>query len=208
MIKTIIKKILSKIWNANRKKVNSYYTKNITNSDFTIFSCNCTGGVLYHDLGRQFISPTINLYMPCEDFIKFCENPKKYLELEMKEYTGNVKRDYPIATLGDLTLFLVHYKTIEEAREKWNQRNQRINWDNIFVVGTNRDGFNQELSDRFDALQYPKVLFTNKPDDNPNHFYIKGFENEEQVGTIVEPSNRLSGKRYYDQFDWVKFFNN
>ena len=39
----------------------------------TILSMNCTGGILYHELGLPFLSPTINLYIQAEDFIRFCE---------------------------------------------------------------------------------------------------------------------------------------
>lgn len=76
-MKRLLKTFVNKIWNLNRRKQNNYYKNNIKNKDFTIFSSNCTGGVLYHDLGLEFLSPTINLYMNCEDFIKFCEDPKK-----------------------------------------------------------------------------------------------------------------------------------
>ena len=207
MIKEKLRDVTNKIWDRNRKKINKKYRSELKNKDFTIFSCNCTGGVLYHDLGMKFLSPTINLYMSCDDFIKFCENPKKYLSFEMKEYNGNIVREYPLAQLGDLILYLVHYNSVDEASQKWNERKQRINWDNIFVIGTNRDGFNDELSRRFDALPYPKILFTNLPDSNPNHFYIKGYENENMVGTIVEHTDRISGKRVYDQFDWISFLN-
>lgn len=206
-MKTIIRNGFNRIYNLKRKHYLAKIISKLDNKDFTIFSCNCTGGVLYHDLNMKFLSPTINMYMTCEDFIKFCENPKYYLSLEMKEYKGNIVRDYPIATLGDITLFLVHYKSISEAAKKWNERKGRINWDNIFIIGTDRDGFNEDLSNRFDRLPYKKVLFTHLPDDNPNHFYIKGFEDESQVGTVVEKTSRLSGKRIYDQFDWATFFN-
>ena len=206
-MKTIIKNACNRIYDLKRRRYLTKKFSNLDNKDFTIFSCNCTGGVLYHDLNMKFLSPTINMYMVCEDFIKFCENPKHYLSLEMEEYKGDIVRDYPIATLGDITLFLVHYESIGEAAKKWNRRKARINWDNIFVIGTDRDGFNEELSNRFDLLPYKKVLFTHLPDDNPNHFYIKGFEDETQVGTVVEKTSRLSGKRVYDRFDWVTFFN-
>lgn len=202
-----IRNLCNIIWNYNRKKYIKRHFNSLNNSDFTLISCNCTGGVLYHDLGMQFLSPTINMYLNCEDFIKLCENLEYYLSLEMEEYNGNIKRDYPLAALGDITLYLVHYKTIEEASEKWKQRKERINWDNIYVIGTDRDGYNEDLSERFDKLPYKKVLFTHCPDDNPNHFYIRGYENEPQVGTIVEKSDLLSGKRVLDQFDWINFLN-
>ena len=69
MIKEKLRDVTNKIWDRNRKKINKKYRSELKNKDFTIFSCNCTGGVLYHDLGMKFLSPTINLYMICRVMI-------------------------------------------------------------------------------------------------------------------------------------------
>lgn len=34
--------------------------RRLTNSDFTIIAPNCYAGIMYHRLGLQFLSPTIN----------------------------------------------------------------------------------------------------------------------------------------------------
>ena len=38
--------------------------RRLTNSDFTIIAPNCYAGIMYHRLGLQFLSPTINCYFP------------------------------------------------------------------------------------------------------------------------------------------------
>ena len=43
----------------------------LKNTDFTIFSQNCIGSIMYHDLGQPFKSPTINLLITPKDFIRF-----------------------------------------------------------------------------------------------------------------------------------------
>ena len=45
-----------------------------TDSEFTIISSNCIGGVIYSDLHRKFLSPTINLFFSAKDFLKFVFN--------------------------------------------------------------------------------------------------------------------------------------
>ena len=40
-----------------------------TDSEFTIISSNCIGGVIYSDLHRKFLSPTINLFFSAKDFL-------------------------------------------------------------------------------------------------------------------------------------------
>lgn len=172
---------------------------------------NCTGGIISHNLGLQFLSPTVNLYMNAEDFMKFCENLKYYMSIEkMRECTDqNVigGRDYPIAYLGDLTLYLVHYSSVEEAEKKWNERKQRINWDNIAIFNTDREGMTEELKDRFEKLPYRKVMFVNKPDKkHTSCFYLKGFEEEKSVGIITDPEG-WKGLRPIDQFDYVNFLD-
>ena len=52
--------------------------KRLKNFNPTIISSNCNGGIIYHDLGLPFNSPTINLSMDTDDFIKLVSNLKYY----------------------------------------------------------------------------------------------------------------------------------
>ena len=58
----------------NHARLNKRNRARFHNPDVSILSMNCIGGVLAHDLGIRFNSPTVNLYMRAEDFIRFCEN--------------------------------------------------------------------------------------------------------------------------------------
>lgn len=172
---------------------------------------NCTGGILYHDLGLQFLSPTVNLYMKAEDFIKFCENVKYYISIEEMQpcLDSDIiqERKYPVAYLDDILLYLVHYHSVEDAQCKWNERKHRINWDKIVILNNDREGMTSELKDRFEALPYKKVMFTHLPDEvHPSCHYITGYEKDECVGIITDGNGWL-GKRPIDEFDWVKFLN-
>lgn len=210
-ITSLLNKIKARTENYIWSKRRVFYTKKLRKmidgkSIPTIFSCNCTGGVMYHDLGCRFLSPTVNLYMSCSDFIKFCENYKYYCSLELYPYKGKIIRDYPIGVLGDITLFFVHYHSFDEAKQKWKERTKRINEKNIRVIATDRDGCTEEIKDRFEKLPYKKVMFTHLPDlKHKNCFYVSGFEKDPQVGTVIDHDGKISGKRYYDQFDWVTF---
>lgn len=50
----------------------------------TILSSNCIGGVLGHELGWQFLSPTVNLWMWLKDFIKYCSRLRHYSQCELR----------------------------------------------------------------------------------------------------------------------------
>ena len=193
------------LWTIRRKKYTRKMRKQLLRSDFTIFSCNCIGGILYNDLGLPFSSPFVNLYLSCADFIRFCEDPKSYLRLPLVSCASD--HNYPLAKLGDLTLHLVHYESFDQAKEAWERRIERIRFDRLYLIATDRDGYTPELSTRFDSLPYPKVLFVHKPDGNPNHFYIPGYESNGELGDITKKADPKSGKRIMDQFDWVNFLN-
>ena len=105
MLKKIYNRLSNFIWNLNRKKINKQNRKKVLGSNIpTIISCNCTGGVMYHDLGWQFMSPTINLYMNCADYVKFCENLDYYLSLKLSPLPDE-DRSYPVALLDDIKIF-------------------------------------------------------------------------------------------------------
>lgn len=210
-VSKVINKFKSYIWQRNHEKINEKNRKKLKNKDISIISMNCTGGILSHDLGLQFKSPTVNMFFRAEDFIKFCENLEYYLSInEFVECTDQSvieERTYPIVYLGDLTLFMVHYHSVREAQEKWNERKKRVNWDNIVIINTDREGITEELKDRFEALPYRKVMFVHKPDKkHQSCYHIKGYENQNCVGIVTDP-NTWDGKRPIDQFDWVGFLN-
>ena len=195
----------------NRGRINRRNRSRFRNPDVSILSMNCIGGVLAHDLGIRFNSPTVNLYFRAEDFIRFCENLPYYLSIEdMVPCTDSAVvggRTYPVAYLGDLVLFLVHYASVEEANRKWQDRKTRIRMDNLVILATDRDGMTEKLKDRFERLPYRKVMFVREPD--PAHsscVYIPGFETEKSLGLVTEPIGSR-GKRAIDRFDWVAFLN-
>ena len=72
-----IGRISRKIWR------NKYERSKLINTDFTIFSQNCIGGIMYHDLGLQFRSPTVNMLFSSKDFIQFMKYIYWYLEQEI-----------------------------------------------------------------------------------------------------------------------------
>lgn len=176
---------------------------------FTIFSNNCLGGVFYHDAGVQFTSPLINTAMDGEDFLRFLENPRYYLDHEM-EFFAWPGRTFPIARIDDIEVNFVHYKTREECIEKWKKRAERIVWDNIFVVATNHDGMcHEDCMERFDRLPYKnKIMFVTK--EYPQYAWaipIRQFKNRFQCRVTTAFAD-MKGHRYYETaFDIAKWIS-
>ena len=212
IFKKIIGRVKLEIWNLCHKKHIKTLKKRLVNENVTIISPNCTGGVMYHDLGLQFRSPTVNLYFEAEDYIKFCENLKYYLDIELCEFVSDDITEYPIGKLGDLTVYFVHYKTFDEAKQKWDERKKRIDFNNLLILGSDRDGMNNELISRFDKLNFAKVMFIKDVPEYDWQLQIRGCVDGNSVGNVLSPDMRtlkilLKGIRFYDQFDWVGLIN-
>ena len=52
----------------------------LENKNPTLLCPNCLGGILCHDLGIKFYSPTINLMMTQTDFVKFVLNLENFVD--------------------------------------------------------------------------------------------------------------------------------
>lgn len=88
------------------------------------------------------------------------------------------------------------------------RRKARIDWNNLFVLMTGRDGCTEEILKEFDALPYPnKAVFTHIPMPHiKSAVYLPGFEKKGAVGNGDVFVNNYSGKKHFDYFDYVKWF--
>lgn len=222
-----VKRNISK-WNRTYLR-NTVERRRIQNRSFSIISNTCIGGVISHDLGLQFLSPTVNLYIrPC-DFVKFCADLRGYLELEPIEVTGDSSffalPDYPVAMLGDITLYCKHYADFAAAKAAWERRKSLIDWDNLFFIMTDRnftppvpagncaDFCGEDTIRAFSALPYRnKVCLVKEP------VYCEKYECCRQVTSgvdrncvgIITNIITLSGKRMYQcvkGWDYIDFLN-
>lgn len=198
-----------------RKYIKSIRCK-IKNTSSTIIANNCIAGIIYHNLGLKFLAPTINLYISGYDYIYFVENIKYYLDCDLVEKSHN-EQEFPIGILvsndeskKSIEINFLHYKTFSEAKDAWNKRKKRVNYDNLFFIYEyyEKSG-NDELLKRFNKIQYNKHVIFHKP-----HNDIKGeevtvvdcYDGKETSGTIFKYDG-ITGKRYLDKFDYVSFLN-
>lgn len=182
--------------------------RELQRSRLSIFSSNCIGGFFSNTLGLPFRSPFVNLWLTSNDFIKFLREPRSYLENPLaykgKTFDSRKTLEFPVAMLGDITLYMMHYKTFEEAVEAWEKRKQRINWDNLILIMAIERKESLEL---FDALPYDKkVCFVPFKSDLPSAFYIEPRLTE-QLPRFVDIVNATAqGKPfYYDPFDMLLY---
>lgn len=204
-------KIIEKIKNGFREWEWVIYKKRkssrIKNKEFTIIASNCGGTFIYYDMGLKYLTPTVNLSMGMNDFVKFAGNLKWYLEQEFVQVKE--ESQCPIGLLGDIKIYFVHYATFEEGVAKWEERKKRICWDNLFIMGTDRDDCTYETIRGFDKLPYKnKVIFTHiRYPEFSSAYYIQGFEDREELGVITFFKKQFLKRRYLDEFDYVRFLN-
>lgn len=181
----------------------------LKNKNPTIISSNCNGTIIYYDLNLRFNSPTINLSFDMNEYVKFLENLNWYLEQPLVDITNPDTDSYPIGRLYDITIRFNHYKTFDEAFAKWEQRKKRIDLNNLYILGIDGDNCTYESIKKFDQLPFKnKVIFTHKPyPEFKSTYYIKGFENDNCVGTLIYFKKQFFIRRYIDDFNYVKFLN-
>ena len=209
MIKAVVRKIQYSIRDllVNRKN-----RSRLHNTSFSIVSNDCLGGVIARDLKVRMNSPTRNFYFNASDFIKFCKRLDYYLSLEPEQYTGSycgIGDSFLKASLGDLVLFLVHYDSVNQAKEEWRRRRVRINKENLFIMMNDRNLCTEEDIREFDQLPFEnKICFTHIPyPQYSSTFYIHGSENDKYLKPLTDYVPKLGFKRYYDQFDYVSWLN-
>ena len=195
------------------------YRRNNKNRDFTLICQNCLGGGIYSMLGLPFISPTINMFIEDEHFVKLAEDPVHYLSLPAEPYI-EAYRDpaapsvvYPKIRVGDIELCCLHYKSCAEAVDAWERRRKRANLNNIYVIGNSWNLHEREdLIRRVVSCGYPSLVFTFREMNIPGCMALPGgFWQCDERG-IVRPNitddKPGSLKKYFeDFFDFVSWLN-
>lgn len=162
----------------------------LKNKNFTIISNNCWGSFIYQKYGLPYQSPTAGLFFLGHDFVKLCSDWKTYFSMKLVfipwescTYYDELKEQkaYPVAKLGDIEVYFMHYKTEAEAAEKWYRRIERINPDQMLFKLSQREGCSKEDVERFMKLPLKnKLCFAY--DDVPGTIHVpelNGFVGDE-----------------------------
>lgn len=195
---------LSKVW----------YRMRLKNDNFTIVTNTCIAGVMYHKLGKQFLSPTINLWMEDKDFFRFVRKIDWYIVQPLK-FVRELEST-PVAYCGDVLIHFNHYKTEDEAASKWEERKMRINKNNLFIICSDRptpekkeEITHEDMLSLKDIPCRGKVIFSTRHYDDidyivplpkdPNGDYVNMY--------MFDKSKHLQRFRWEEAFDWVHWLN-
>ena len=150
----------------------------------TLISQNCIGGIFYQDMGMRFDSPTVGLFFKGPDFVKLASDLPGYMAMEPEMRWDE---EYPVGKLGDIEIHFMHYDTCAKALQAWRRRRERIHWDHILVLCSDRDGFTAEDFAKWTEIPYPKVLFTGNDAyrSHPDSLYFKEYRRAGMAGDLI-----------------------
>jgi uncharacterized protein (DUF1919 family) len=187
----------------------------LKNSNFVLISRNCYGGQVYQWFGLTYKSPFVGLFLfgPC--YMKLLRNFDFYLQkelefIEISKY-ADAYNNHPIALLGDIEIHFSHYENVDEAREKWNRRKQRmlgVSKDNYFFTICDRRGVSLENIKEFHDLDFKnKLSFSfDKIEGLTNHQHIK-FIRDPRKKKGNPPNGKKRFKLSFLYFDLVRWLN-
>ncbi len=187
------------------REIKRFFIKRVVrNKNFSVISNNCWAGRLYQYLDMPYLSPTAGLYFFAPDYIKFVSDLRRYLDTPLRfinpensKYYEELKKrnqtDKPIGILDDVEIVFLHYKTKEEAEEKWNRRKERVNFDNIILKFSRMDLCSEKEICAFDSLPFKNkfVLNNRLPLKYKSEVYWKEKWKEEGIfrDTVPFPGN-------------------
>lgn len=190
--------------------------KKLNNSHFTIISNNCWGGHVYRYFRLPYESPTVGLYFYTDDYIRFLSQLRNYVSKEIKfikpsdsKYYNELLRrgeiNKPIGLLGDVEIVFLHYKSEEEAEEKWNRRCKRINWEHLIVKISEQNFCSVEDLEKFDLLPFKqKIAFTTQDYQLLSQVIFGDYINSKEVSNdtlhfrkYVNLVSLINGKRNF-----------
>ena len=131
---------------------------NLAQSRVTILSNCCWGGLTYHYFKLFFLSPTINLFITDDDYIRLLENLDTMLEEEpvfdFMEYSQDEDFYYPVFDLSGVKLHMNHCHDREQGLNDWKKRCARVRNNMLITMITEAP----ETARRFDALPFKRKI--------------------------------------------------
>lgn len=158
-------------------------------STFTIISNNCWGGHVYRYFNLPYASPTIGLYFFSDDYLRFVSSLEFYLnsdlkmiKLEESKHYEEIKKNHqdsinaPIGVINDIEIVFLHYKSPEEAQNKWNRRKTRVNMNNIIVKNSEQNGCTIKHLKAFDNIPIgKKFVFVTRDYNLKSQIIVKDY---------------------------------
>lgn len=145
--------------------------------------------------------------MSNEDFIKAISNWNDFLDYPISE-DSNSDMGYPVGiSLDGIKIYFQHYRTFDEAIEKWVTRKKRLNNSQIVFMLTNYCG-DSEIVREFNDLEVEnKIVFTDQSFETCDSA-VKLKHWKPNSGRNIWATSSIIGNRYIDSWDIISYLNN
>lgn len=208
-----LKGLSSRIMAIPRRWYHKKKAKKCKRDKCSIICNNCTGGIILHDLGMRFDTPTINtLFYSVDDFIFFASNIKTFAESELFRVIDS-KYSYPVGGMkvADriVKVGFVHYSTFEEAKQKWTERFSRLDFDNMIILWEGKGIGEKELTS-LDAIKRQKIVISevdNKLSSRFSFYHGSSIYDNWFPGKILEYKYIFGLKRFLDDINYISLIN-
>ena len=196
------------------KKFADSRRKQLKNTEFTIISNNCWGGMVYESFNLPKQSPTVGLFFMADEYIRFLQEFPNILGEEIKfispyesRYIDFLRLDnrfgtYPIGMIGNIEISFLHYHSEEEVISKWRRRCERIVPENILIKMNDQNLCTEEHIQKFEHIPLEnKVFFSSKQYKGmDNLIYISEARKQECVYASQEP---VIFRRHFDEIKYI-----
>lgn len=212
-IKKIVLKIQNNLLFISRKRYFAKIRAGVTDKDLFLVSNDCISGIIYHQLGKKFCSPFINLYIPIKDFFVLMNNFKEFMSSELFE-DKNCPNPFPVGYLENkkrerVRVKFMHYQTFELAKTKWEERLARFDFDHYICIlncsAVKDRTIVEEYFNEFKKVSAPRKMFFSTFDFDSEFAYKFDFNNKKK--TAIDPKNRLIPyRRIVDSLNYKEVF--
>jgi uncharacterized protein (DUF1919 family) len=182
---------------------------------FSIVTNNCWGAHVYQELGLAYQTPFVGMFISPTSYLRllsrlrhYLQTPLAFLPTSTEDWINEARQRHshrwPIGTLSDgVELQFMHYRSEEEAREKWQRRLLRFsgNDSELFVKFCDRDGATPVQMKVFDLMPWANKVFFTTQGDCPARCAVRIPLKEPCVPDGLALS-RLS-PAYFDAADWL-----
>lgn len=170
----------------------------------TIISEDCWGGEFCRRLAVPYNTPFAGAFIPATDYLSFLENieNKDAFNLERVPAAEN----YPIGRTPYCVIHFIHYKTWEEARDKFRRRAQRINRATLcYKIDFGKAEYTQSDIERWNRLTLSTRVALLSPQSRP------GLDFSAVARSVKVPDWNIDGsamfsiaRRHFDFYHWLR----
>jgi uncharacterized protein (DUF1919 family) len=170
----------------------------------SIISDDCWAGQLYQQLNIEYLTPTVGLYIPGDDYFNFIRNLQTFETLNFEQV--NADEEFPVGKTPYATLYFQHYESFDIAVKTFKRRYKRIIWDQVFIkIDLGKPCYTESHIALWNDLKIPNSIAFFSP-------RVRSFWKYEIHNGVYVPDWEIDGAKMFDisilHFDLMEWLLN